>query len=65
MNTNTLISEIIAITYLILAPSVFSIILSLCGTVYFLSMLKMNVVDTRYDGSWKKFIKSWYKQFLK
>lgn len=61
MNTNTLISEIIALTYLILAPSVFSIILSLCGTVYFLSMLKMNVINKEYQGSWIKFIKSWFK----
>lgn len=59
MNTNTIISEIIALTFLILAPGVFSIILSVCGTIYFVSMLKMNVVDPIYKGSWWKYIKSW------
>ncbi len=61
MNTHTIISEILAITFLILAPGVFSIILSVFGTIYFISMLKMNVVNTLYEGSWVQFIKSWFK----
>lgn len=59
MNPNIIISELIALTFLILAPGVFSIILSFCGTVYFVSMLRENVIKAQYSGSWCKWLKSW------
>lgn len=30
--------------------------------VYYLSMLKMNVIDKNYGGSWKKYFKSIFKR---
>jgi hypothetical protein len=60
MNTNIVVSELIALTFLILAPGVFSIILSFFGTLYFISMLRENIVKKTYNGSWWKFFKSWF-----
>ena len=39
---------------------VFSIITSIVATVYFASMLKIRVVNEKYDGSWRAFFKSWF-----
>lgn len=65
MNINTIISEILALTFLILAPNVFSIILSICGTVYFLGMIKINILDRNYQGSWLTFFKKTIKSLFK
>lgn len=46
--------------YLITLPKFFSAISSLVVIVYFVSMLKMNVVDGKYKGSWKVFFKAWF-----
>jgi hypothetical protein len=34
------------------------VISALAATLYFLSMLKHNVINPHYDGSWKKYFKS-------
>lgn len=34
---------------------------SLSMAFYYSSMLKANIVDTRFDGSWKKYFKSFFK----
>jgi len=33
-------------------------IMSLCGTWYFVAMIKKNVVDEKYNGSWLQYFKS-------
>lgn len=35
-----------------------SLILGIPGAIYYLAMLKMNVINKSYEGSWKLFIKS-------
>lgn len=40
---------------------VMGIAASICGCVYYIAMLKLNVVDKKYEGSWKLFIKSFLK----
>lgn len=47
---------------LVALPNLFSIVLSTVGTIYFLSMIKLNIVDKKYGGSWKEFIKCWFKK---
>jgi hypothetical protein len=33
---------------------------SIIAFVYFGAMLKLNVVDIKYEGNWKLFFKSWF-----
>ena len=54
-------SAFILLVWIITAPSGFSIATSVIASVYFAAMLKINVVDKKYDGSWRKFIKSIFK----
>lgn len=35
--------------------------MSVVGTVYYLSVLKVNVVDVKFNGSWKRYFKSLLK----
>lgn len=42
----------------------FGCISAAIAATYYLAMLKINVVDTRYKGSWKIFIKSILNKFL-
>lgn len=58
MQTTMLKSGIVAIVSLALSPNPFSILLSLAGILYFLSMLKMKVIDVKYKRSWEGFFKS-------
>ncbi len=37
-------------------------VMSVVGTVYYLSLLKINVIDVKYKGSWKLFMKSIFKR---
>ena len=37
---------------------VFGIVASLCAILYYISITKINVVDVKYGGSWKTYIKS-------
>lgn len=37
---------------------VFGIMSAICGVWYYLAMIKQNVVDKNYGGSWKTYIKS-------
>lgn len=39
----------------------FGILASLAAIIYYGSMLKMNVVDIRHGGSWKKYFKSIFR----
>lgn len=39
----------------------FGIAASVAAILYYGSVLKMNVVDKVYDGSWKKYFKSFFK----
>jgi hypothetical protein len=38
----------------------FSIMTSIIAFIYFGSMLKINVIDVKYSGSWILFFKSWF-----
>lgn len=40
---------------------IFSIAAAVAAIIYYGAMLKMNVVDTRYGGSWRKYFKSLFK----
>lgn len=46
---------------LITAPNLVSMLASIVGAIYFISMLKLNVVDVRYGGSWKAYFKSIFR----
>ena len=41
--------------------AVFSIATSVVASVYFISMIKINVVNKHYERSWVKYFKSWFK----
>lgn len=55
----TIFAALIYTVTLPILPQFLSLISSSVVIVYFLSMLKINVVDKKYKGSWKLFIKSW------
>jgi hypothetical protein len=38
------------------------VISALAATVYFLSMLKHNIIDPHYEGSWKKYLFAIFKK---
>lgn len=38
-----------------------SFLLGLPAAVYFISMIKFNIVNRYFSGSWGSFFKSWYK----
>ena len=40
----------------------FGIISACVAAWYYLAMLKINVVDVKFEGSWKKYIKSLFKR---
>lgn len=42
-----------------------SIVTGFVGFVYYMSILKLNVVDVKYNGSWKQYIQSIFKYFRK
>lgn len=35
---------------------------TICISIYYISMLKINVVDVKYNGSWSKYFKSWFRR---
>jgi hypothetical protein len=41
---------------------VFGIVSACIASIYYLSVLKINVVDKKYNGSWKEYIKSIFKK---
>lgn len=43
-------------------PHFLSVISSIVVIIYFVSMLKLNVVDKKYQGKWKAFFKAWFKR---
>ncbi len=43
---------------LLLGNEILGTLVALTTLIYYGSMLKINVVDTRYDGSWIKYFKS-------
>lgn len=51
-------AEALFITLTIHWLPVFGILSACAGGLYYMSMLKVNVVDTKHGGSWKKYIKS-------
>lgn len=40
---------------------IFGIMASIAAMLYYLSMTKINVVDRKFNGSWKKYFKSIFK----
>lgn len=42
-----------------------SIVTGFVGFVYYMSILKLNVVDVKYNGSWKLYVQSIFKYFRK
>lgn len=57
-----LTTKLILGLWMVLDPSIFSILTSLVASIYFLSMLKVNVIDKKYNGSWKQYFKSILKK---
>ncbi|AXP79190.1 hypothetical protein CJ739_90 [Mariniflexile rhizosphaerae] len=49
----------------ITAPVFLSAISTTAVVMYFISMTKINVVDVKYQGSWKRYFKSWFNIFKK
>ncbi len=45
---------------LLLGNEILGTLVALTTLIYYGSMLKINVVDTRYDGSWIKYFKSFF-----
>lgn len=39
------------------AQSFFATISAIIAAWYYVAMFKLNVIDVKYDGSWKKYIK--------
>jgi len=37
---------------------VFGVLASIAAITYYIAMLKMNVVDEKFGGSWKQYLKS-------
>jgi len=54
-------TTIAALIYSFTLPKLLNIISSLVIIVYFISMLKFNIVDRKYNGQWKLFFKAWFK----
>jgi hypothetical protein len=49
--------------YLIISgANIFAVFGSICISVYYISMLKRNVVNKDYQRSWVKYFKSWFKK---
>ena len=61
--TQSMIQNAFGVTlFLIASPGIVSILTSIVMIVYFGSLLKINVVDLKYNGSWKQYFKSWFKR---
>ncbi len=43
-------------------PQFMSLVSSFVVIVYFLTMLKINVVNKHFQGSWRLYLKSWVKK---
>jgi hypothetical protein len=41
------------------------VISAIAATVYFMSMLKHNIIDVHYEGSWKKYLAAIFKKAKK
>ncbi|MBL87196.1 MAG: hypothetical protein CMO82_11120 [Winogradskyella sp.] len=55
----------VAFIYLLtlpILPQFLSIVSSAVVIIYFLTMLKINAVNKFYNGSWRMFLKSWFKK---
>lgn len=51
--------DIIALTFLfVMGTDLLPLIGSLVFIAYYISMLKLNVVDKKYKGSWNQYLKS-------
>lgn len=55
------IGEFILMLMVIKIQPIFGILASFIGAVYYLSVLKVNVVNKEYGRSWIKYIKSIFK----
>jgi hypothetical protein len=44
---------------------IFGIISACCAAWYYLAMIRMNIVDKFYDGSWYNYLNHILKQFFK
>lgn len=50
--------EAIYLLFVISWQPFFGIIASIAAISYYVAMLKMNVIDVKFGGSWKKYFKS-------
>lgn len=65
MNESMIKSISVAFIYVLtlpILPQFLSIISSGVVIIYFITMLKINAVNKYYHGSWRMFIKSWFKK---
>lgn len=54
---NTIVEPLFVLIAISLQPLI-GIISGVAAFAYYTSMLKMNIVDKKHDGSWKKYFKS-------
>lgn len=54
--------EAVAVLLTIHWQPVFGVLAGMAATLYHISMLKINVVNKGYEGSWKKYILSIFKR---
>ena len=64
MAHNHPITEMFCMILTIKLQPVFGAVASVAMILYYLSMVKINVVDVKFDGSWKKYFKSFIKKIL-
>ena len=50
--------EAVCLLFVISWQPFFGIIASIAAISYYVAMLKMNVIDAKFGGSWKRYIKS-------
>ncbi len=65
MQAETLKITFAAFYLVVTSPAVVSILSSIVFIIYIASMLKINVVDKKYNKSWGNFFKSWLLYFKK
>jgi len=50
--------EAVYLLFVISWQPVFGVIASIAAITYYIAMLKMNVIDVKFGGSWKQYFKS-------
>ena len=55
--------NLLSVAFLLISGSnIFAVLGSICICVYYVSMLKQNVINKSYNRSWKQYFKAWFKR---